>query len=309
MAATAPRQPVDGVEVVVDGDPADAHRVGDLLDGAAQRERAALVEQAHGPLLVLAAERRAGGRRARPRRRRSAGRARRATAACARRRRRGRPRPAGRRSARCWSAGTSVAPTASTTGWTASEQRVLAELADVAHRSSGSRARCSETWVAPLANAARATAATRPGMTSSSARQRRAERTELDVDTGGRGGVDGGRDVGPRPALDERLDGELELLHGTDRTASARDRRPGHARAACLRATAGVGDHGGCRDQPPHGCCSATARLLHSVPAASKASFIRASAGSNERVPVALEAVAGRALSRPCWPARCRRST
>ena len=44
---------MDRVQVVVDGDPADPHRVGDILDGAPQDERTVLVEQAHGTLLVL----------------------------------------------------------------------------------------------------------------------------------------------------------------------------------------------------------------------------------------------------------------
>ena len=45
---------LDRVQVVVDGDPADPHRVGDVLHGAAQHERALLLEQADGALLVLA---------------------------------------------------------------------------------------------------------------------------------------------------------------------------------------------------------------------------------------------------------------
>src|SRR5688572_1043969 len=49
---------VDRVEVVVDGDPADAHRVGDVLDRSPQDERALGVEQADGALLVLAGQRR-----------------------------------------------------------------------------------------------------------------------------------------------------------------------------------------------------------------------------------------------------------
>src|SRR4029079_8296834 len=46
------------VEVVVDGDAADTHGIGDVFDGAPQRERAALVEQTNRSLLVLASQRR-----------------------------------------------------------------------------------------------------------------------------------------------------------------------------------------------------------------------------------------------------------
>ena len=124
-----PTQPVDRVEVVVDGDPADAHRVGDLLDGAAQRERAPLVEQPHGPLLVLATE--VGQAAAelgldgvdqaveRTVQRRHPHRADDLAV------------PHQRDVARLAAdrAGTSVAPTASTTGLTGDDQRVLAHAA------------------------------------------------------------------------------------------------------------------------------------------------------------------------------------
>src|SRR6478735_8520226 len=49
---------MDRVQVVVDGDPADAHRVGDVLHRPPQDEGTLLVEQAHGALLVLSRERR-----------------------------------------------------------------------------------------------------------------------------------------------------------------------------------------------------------------------------------------------------------
>src|SRR5215210_3236533 len=49
---------MDRVEVVVDRDPADAHRVGDVLDRPPQDERTLLVEQPHGALLVFSGERR-----------------------------------------------------------------------------------------------------------------------------------------------------------------------------------------------------------------------------------------------------------
>ena len=49
---------MDRVEVVVDGDAADAHGVGDVLDGTPQDERAALVEQPHRALFVLAGQQR-----------------------------------------------------------------------------------------------------------------------------------------------------------------------------------------------------------------------------------------------------------
>ena len=43
---------MDGIEVVVHGDAAHAHRVGDILDRSSQDERAALVEQTDRSLLV-----------------------------------------------------------------------------------------------------------------------------------------------------------------------------------------------------------------------------------------------------------------
>src|SRR5579871_34571 len=46
-----------GVQVVVDREAADPHRVGHVLDGLAEREGAPLVEQAHGALLVFAGQR------------------------------------------------------------------------------------------------------------------------------------------------------------------------------------------------------------------------------------------------------------
>src|SRR6478736_4070325 len=49
---------MQGVQVVVDGDAADAHGVGDVLDGAAQDERTAVVEHPHGALLVVTGQRR-----------------------------------------------------------------------------------------------------------------------------------------------------------------------------------------------------------------------------------------------------------
>ena len=151
----APSRSVDRVEVVVDGDAADAHRVGDLLDGPAQRERAALVEQPHGPLLVLPAERRAGGRRARPRRRRSAGRARRAAAACGRRRRPGPPTPAGRRSASLLVGRHERGADGVDDRLDGGEQRVLAgSRRSRSVRPTAGRG-AATTWVAPLANAAR----------------------------------------------------------------------------------------------------------------------------------------------------------
>src|SRR3954452_23566216 len=45
---------MDRVQVVVDGDAADPHRVGDVLDRPPQDEGPLLVEQPHGALLVLA---------------------------------------------------------------------------------------------------------------------------------------------------------------------------------------------------------------------------------------------------------------
>lgn len=41
----------------------------------------------------------------------------------------------------------------------------------------------------------------------------RSERTEVDARADSRRGIDGRRDVSARLTLDERLDGELELLH------------------------------------------------------------------------------------------------
>src|SRR4029079_2168987 len=49
---------MDRVQIVVDGDPADAHCVGDVLHRPSQDEGTLLVEQAHGALLVLSRERR-----------------------------------------------------------------------------------------------------------------------------------------------------------------------------------------------------------------------------------------------------------
>ncbi len=54
VSACHRRSAVDGVEVVVDGDPAHAHRIGDVLDRPAQDERASFVEEPDGELLVLA---------------------------------------------------------------------------------------------------------------------------------------------------------------------------------------------------------------------------------------------------------------
>ena len=49
---------VDRVEVVVDRDAADAHRVGDVLDRSPKDERPTLVEQSHRSLFVLARQQR-----------------------------------------------------------------------------------------------------------------------------------------------------------------------------------------------------------------------------------------------------------
>ena len=77
--------------------------------------------------------------------------------------------------------------------------------------------------------------------------------------------------------LDERLDRELELLHA--RIVGGAAGRPG--RRAVPRAPAGGGT--AARFRPiSHRGLQALARLLHSVPAASNASFMRPSAGSND---------------------------
>ena len=51
---------MDGVEIVVDSDPAHAHRVGDIFDGPSQYESASIVEHANGALLALASQHRKG---------------------------------------------------------------------------------------------------------------------------------------------------------------------------------------------------------------------------------------------------------
>jgi hypothetical protein len=49
---------VDRVEIVVDGDPADAHGIGNIFNSAPQNERSTLVEDADRPLLTLARQHR-----------------------------------------------------------------------------------------------------------------------------------------------------------------------------------------------------------------------------------------------------------
>ncbi len=49
---------MDRVEVVVNGDPTDAHRIGNIFDSAPQNERATLVKDANRPLLAFARQHR-----------------------------------------------------------------------------------------------------------------------------------------------------------------------------------------------------------------------------------------------------------
>ncbi len=49
---------MDGVQVVVDRDPTDTHRIGNVFDGAPQDECTSLVEHAYRTLLALTRKRR-----------------------------------------------------------------------------------------------------------------------------------------------------------------------------------------------------------------------------------------------------------
>ena len=144
-------------------------------------ERATLVEQAHGALLVLARQHRQAAaelgldgvdqpvERAVQRRHAHGGDDLR------------RPTRAGRRSARASSGATSVAPTASTTGL---RRRATSGCASITHgsRSGSASTTCDGHVRRAVGEAARTTAATTSGIDAASTPARRAERAEVDVD-------------------------------------------------------------------------------------------------------------------------------
>ena len=84
---------------------------------------------------------------------------------------------------------------------------------------------CMETCVAPLAKAARVMAARMSGIDAESARHVDPNGPNSTSAAGGPCGVDGCRHVRAGPTLDERLDHELQLLHGGERTGGQRRRR------------------------------------------------------------------------------------
>ena len=217
---------MDGVQVVVHRDAADAHRVGDVLDGSAQDERTPLVEQPHGALLVL---------------RDSIGRRPPSSASTASINRSSAPCSGGRRTAAIvrpsQTIGTSLASVAArhergadrvddrphrrmsgSTGRSA-PGRSLRHPAESGHAGGAvgaSRATWTLTWVAPCPNAASVTAATSAPTPST--------RRRTTIRTGPcrhRRRVDGPRrwqqHVRAGSALDERLDREFDVDHARQR--------------------------------------------------------------------------------------------
>ena len=161
-------------------------------------------------------------------------------------------------------AATSVAPTASTTGLTASTSGWCAVIA-IDHESRARQIVQCETWVAPLANAASvigADDARHRRRRSTAAASSRTDRFDRDTQPPS---PRRSRRVtcGPGVALDERLDRELELL-APPGIVGARQGTPSASPSS------------------RHGCLQGGGPALHSVPAESNASFSLPSACSKD---------------------------
>ena len=173
-----------------------------------------------------------------------------------------------------------MAPTASTTGLTASTSGWSLTP------SPGTAATCRETCVAPLANAVRVIASTMPGITSSATRQLDPKGPTSTAAPAAVAASIAAVTCGPgRPSTNG------SIVNSSSCTARIVARRTpgwgsGTVRAAChrLQATCLRVGRGG------------RARLLHSVPAESKASFMRPSAGSKDEC----QSLSRRSRAGPC---------